>query len=265
MVWAVADEADCACAGFSRSCPFAMADSRQEVQTTSTDRQKILIERYLRRFVHSFPLLGPVFQECYRLGNHSLALALVTVVTNQCILCAPLSVVGDMLDAWVRVIRGYTNDHARSVDFLARLLDLNLSIQDGHVINLGLGYNLFRSSYVWAPRAPIGPRRRVLGTRRTRAFQRLQPRLRGGNAGNGAGFAGFDGAGEVLSGVEELGSDDVDAVVRVFDDAGDVDAVGDVGAVADEAELFDEMGIVSGAGAVAEDGAGVVGDVSAAA
>ena len=86
--------------------------------------------------------------------------------------------------------------------------------------------------------------------------------LQGGGAG-GADFAGVleggggfvgdvaedDVAEEVLSGVEELGSDTVD----------------------DVAELFDDRGVVPGAGAVAEDGAGAdgtgvwSGDVSAAA
>ena len=172
----------------------------------------------------------------------------MNVVAEECMLCAPLWVIEDTLDEWVCAIHRHLNDHARSVDFLARLLNLNLDVQEGRVTNLGLGYNALRSSHVWAPRSFAGPRRRVLGTMRTRALPRLQPRLRGGNNGNGAGFAGVleggvagvaggvaedDRAEEVLSGVEELGSDTVDDIV----------------------ELFNDRGVVPGAGAVAEDGA----------
>ena len=94
MVWAVADEADCVCAGFSilletRSRPFVMerkrgsGDPRPEVQASSMDRRALLIELRLGEVALAFPLLGPVFQECYRLRDHSLAMTLVTVVAKE--------------------------------------------------------------------------------------------------------------------------------------------------------------------------------------
>jgi hypothetical protein len=206
-------------------------DPRPEVQASCKDRRHLLIELHLLEVALAFPLLGPVFQECCRLGDHSLALALVTVGANECIRCAPLCAVGGMLDEWVRVIMRYLNDHTRSVDFLARLLNMNLDLQEGRVTRLDGVYNVFRSGHVWAPRSFAGPRRRVLSTRREQALPRLQPRLRGGNSGDGVGFADVleggvagvtggvaedAGAEEVHSGVEELGSDTVDDVVELF-------------------------------------------------
>ena len=208
------------------------------------DRRAILIESSLWEVERAFPLLGPVFQDCYRSRNHSLALTLMTVVAEECMLCAPLWVIEDTLDEWVCVIMRHLNDHARSVDFLARLLNLNLDVQEGRVTNLGLGYNALRSSHVWAPRSFAGPRRRVLGTMRTRALPQL--RLRGGNNGNRAGFAGAVeevGSGEVLAAVEEVGSDDLGEVLRALDAEDKVD---------DDAEGYegDAEGLVGAEGIV---------------
>jgi hypothetical protein len=202
---------------------------RPQVQESSVDRLELLAWLGLRALEREVPLLKPVFQACCLSRNHSVALGLVHLVAEHDMLGASPEVIEDTLNVWVCVIHRHLNDHARSVDFLARLLDLNLDIQEGRVNNLGLGYNAVRSSHVWAPRPFVGPRRRVLGTVRTRALPRLQ--LRGGNnggGGNGAGFAGVVeagfagiveevGSGEVVGEVKEVGSDDLDVVLRSFD------------------------------------------------
>jgi hypothetical protein len=200
---------------------------RPQTREPSVDRQEVLAVSILSDYERANPLLRPVFQECCLSRNHSLALALMDRVNEKCMLGASPEVIEDTLGDWVCAIHSLLDDHARSVDFLARLLNLNLSLQEGRVYNRGLGYNALRSSHVWAPRPSVGPRRRVLGTMRTRALPRLQ--LRGGNNGNRAGFAGA---------VEEVKSAEVLAVV----------SSGEVPAVVEEV----------GAGADAEDGGEVL-------
>ena len=211
----------------------------------------------------------PVFEHIIQYCDPALVEELIRLAVAGGMICASFEAYLANKEEWLRDVDQVLNDLLKSADFLSVAVNLDLDFQDGSLHFEGFGY-AGRFADVWGPQPQV---RRTVGDVVWHAAW-----LRGGGA-DGADFAGIreggggfigdvaedNGAEEVLSDVEELGSDDVDAVVRVFDDAGDVDAVGDVGAVADEAELFDEAGIVSGAGAVAEDGAGVVGDVSAAA
>ena len=211
----------------------------------------------------------PVFEHIIQYCDPALVEELIRLADAGGMICASFEAYLENKEEWLRDLNRILDDLLKCVDFISVAADLDLDFRDGSIEFVSIGY-AGRFSRAWGPRPHV---RRTVGDVVWQAAW-----LQGGGAG-GADFAGIreggggfigdvaedNGAEEVLSDVEELGSDDVDAVVRVFDDAGDVDAVGDVGAVADEAELFDEAGIVSGAGAVAEDGAGVVGDVSAAA
>ena len=190
--------------------------------------------------------MRPIFQACCLSRDHSLARDLMNLAAEEGMLGASPEVIEDKLGEWVCALQRLLNDHPKSVDFLARLLNRNLDLQLGRVVDLGVGYNTYRSDHVWAPRPFAGPPRRVLGTMRTRALPRLQ--LRGGNnggGGNGAGFAGVVeagfagvveevGSGEVLGEVKEVGSDDIDDVLFAF--GSDNGAEGCEGKVDDDAE-----------------------------
>ena len=215
----------------------------------------------------------------------------MNLAADEGMLGASPEVIDDKFGEWLCALQRLLDNLPKSVDFLARVLNRNLDLQLGRVVDLGLGYNAYRSAHVWDPRPFAGPPRRVLGSTRTRAL----PRLRGGNnggGGNGAGFAGVVEAG--FAGVVEAGSDEVfnggevdslapdevgsGAVVEassgevlgeVFEvDSEDLAEVllnigSDNGAEGCEGKVDDGMAGDDGAGDGAEDGAGAGDDAGA--
>jgi hypothetical protein len=200
----------------------------------------------------------PVFEHVIQYSDPALVEELIRLAVAGGMICASFEAYLENKEEWLRDLNRILDDLLKCVDFISVAADLDLDFRDGSIEFVSIGY-AGRFSRAWGPQPQV---RRTVGDVVWQAAW-----LQGGGAG-GADFAGIleggggfvgdvaeddvaedDGAEEVLSGVEELGSDTVD----------------------DIAELFDDRGVVPDAGAVAEDGAGAdgtgvwSGDVSAAA
>jgi hypothetical protein len=217
-----------------------MVRKRKRKSSSSSALQPFVsgLAAWTQLFLTALRRSHPEFRHVIQYNDPALTEGLFRLALDEGMFCAPFEVYSEKKEEWLRDLNRVLDDLPKCVDFISVATDLDLDFRDGSLEFVSFGY-AGRFSRAWGPRPQV---RRTVGDA---VWAHLW--LRGGGAGGGGSDAGFDGvaggvggledvagggmaeddgAGEVLSDVEELGSDDVDDDEDLVDAEGDVDAVG---------------------------------------